>query len=331
MLFKSNKKQPLATAICREVPSTVADQAWLPLIPAGEFSGRDKRAWNNSNPEGIVDAFIARNADLPVDFEHATEIKAPKGEPAPATGWIVALEVRDGEIWGKVKWTDLGLNAIRKREVRYYSPAFRHDKNGTVIALSSVGLTNKHNLDLPALNKETPTPTPEDDAMPLDKKIREALGLSDKADVDDAVTAINTQKTELSTALNQAKTPDLNLFVPKADLQLALNRAQQAEQKLADIETAQLNAEIDAEINSALEAGKIAPANKDYFTGLCRQEGGLDKFKDYVKTAPAVVSKSELDKKDPDKTDTALNAELSEMAASMGLSEQDIKEFGGIQ
>ncbi|MBL4544009.1 MAG: hypothetical protein JKP97_19940, partial [Rhodobacteraceae bacterium] len=30
---------------------------------------------------------------LPVDLEHSTEIKGPKGEAAPAVGWMRALRV----------------------------------------------------------------------------------------------------------------------------------------------------------------------------------------------------------------------------------------------
>ena len=44
-------------------------ELWLPLIPAGQFSGRDGRSWNNSNPDGVVAQFDMK---LPFDVEHAT-------------------------------------------------------------------------------------------------------------------------------------------------------------------------------------------------------------------------------------------------------------------
>ncbi|ATW30227.1 hypothetical protein BJP41_07750 [Candidatus Williamhamiltonella defendens] len=53
------------------------------LIPVGEqITGRDGRSWVNDHPQGMVDAFQANHADLPIDIEHATELKAPKGDPA---------------------------------------------------------------------------------------------------------------------------------------------------------------------------------------------------------------------------------------------------------
>ncbi|WP_254591864.1 phage protease [Candidatus Williamhamiltonella defendens] len=56
---------------------------WLELIPVGEqITGRDGRSWVNDPPQGMVDAFQANHADLPIDIEHATELKAPKGDPA---------------------------------------------------------------------------------------------------------------------------------------------------------------------------------------------------------------------------------------------------------
>ncbi len=94
---------PIASAVCRELDSVAgAPPEWLPLVPAGEFIGRDGRQWLNDNPDAIVEAHNRAAVDLPVDWEHATEHKAPIGEEAPAAGWISTLEIRDGAVWGQV-------------------------------------------------------------------------------------------------------------------------------------------------------------------------------------------------------------------------------------
>lgn len=50
------------------------------------------------NPDSIVAAFESRSADLPIDFEHATQVKGAKGEAAPAIGWIKEIQARNNEI-----------------------------------------------------------------------------------------------------------------------------------------------------------------------------------------------------------------------------------------
>lgn len=70
------------------------------LVPAGEVKGRDGRRWVNDNPLSILERFALQGTDLPVDIEHSTELRAPKGEPAPAAGWVYRLEVVNGAVWG---------------------------------------------------------------------------------------------------------------------------------------------------------------------------------------------------------------------------------------
>ena len=133
----------------------------LPLIPAGSFSGRDGRTWQNSDPQAVINETRRVGRDVPLDIEHATELKGPKGEPAPAQAWIKVdqLEVRNGTVWGRVEWNDHGRQLVESKSYKYYSPAFYWDKSGQVRLLKSVALTNTHNLrELPALNHETNSP-----------------------------------------------------------------------------------------------------------------------------------------------------------------------------
>lgn len=289
---------------------------WLPLIPAGDLVGRDGRRWRNANPQAVVDAFSANRAPLPIDYEHATELRGPKGEEAPAAGWIESLELRDGAIWGRVEWTPRAAEMVKAREYRFYSPAFLHSEAGVVTALSSVGLTNKPNLEVPSLNRNQETP------MSL-TAIRQALGLNPEATEADAVVAINQLKTDHQAALNRAASPPLDQFVPKADHELALNRATAAEQKLAAIEDERRGQAIEDAIQGALDAKKIAPASADYYRAMCRTEGGLDEFTRFIDTAPAIVPDSGLDNKKPAGGTPALNSEERQVAAMLGVSDDD--------
>lgn len=307
---------------------------WIQLLPGGTaLVGRDGRSWINIDPTGLVAEFIADAKDMPLDWEHATELKAPKGEEAPAAGWFKELQVRDdGSVWGRIEWTDKGREAVASKSYRYISPVFIYDpKTGQIIRLTSVGLTNKPNLYLPALNREQHQQqhTQKGTSMELEQLLA-ALGLPAGTSFAAALNHISQMNTNLATALNAAQNPPLDKFVPKADYELALNRATTAETKLADQAKASLETAINAEIETALKAGKITPATVEYHTAQCRQEGGLDRFKAFCQAAPTVAADSDLSKKKPGGTETALNAEEAKVCEMMGLSVEEYKKANNI-
>ncbi|EPB4371650.1 phage protease [Citrobacter freundii] len=143
-------------ALCTELAGGGNAPEWVELLPAGpEIRGVDGRVWTLKNPHSLVKAFSARGIALVIDYEHATEVSAPKGQEAPAAGLIDEVTVRDdGSIWGKVEWTERASKAIAAREYRYLSPAFRYSPDGEITRFSSIALTNKPNLELTALNTQ---------------------------------------------------------------------------------------------------------------------------------------------------------------------------------
>jgi phage I-like protein len=295
-----------------------APPAELMLIPPGPRpAGRDGRAWNNRDPAGIVKFFQDRGLDIPFDIEHATELKAPKGEAAPAMAWVKSLQVRpDNSIWGTIEWTPKGSEMVMNREYRYYSPAIIHSKAMDIIGIKSVGLTNTPNFAFPALNTEA-----KQEETSMLKKFLLALSLPETTTEEAALNHITTLRTDHAIALNQAKNPSLDLFVPRAEYATALNRADAAEVKLKSIENATTEIAINSEIDAALSAGKITPATKEYYVAQCRQEGGLDRFKAFVKVAPAVAGDTGLDNKKL-ADGVALNAEEKAVCVAMGISEE---------
>ncbi len=349
-----------ATARCVELPDFSSQGGgapeWVELLPAGpEIEGRDGRRWVFDDPERVaaesLDGSDPKKKEIPIDWEHATEIKAPQGEPAPAAGWITRLEVREGALWGRVEWTDRGREAVASREYRYLSPVFLHSKEragtknknspGRILRILSAGLTNSPNLALHALNHEG-----QGDKNTMDiKKILGALGLAEDATVEQAVTAIDTIKQDRDSAEERARNsadsssapPSLEKFVPRADydaaVELAKEKAANAEAKLAEHEAQVLEKEIDAEITKALETGKITPATADYHRAQCRVDGegksGLERFREYVEAAPEVAGDSGLDGKQPEGgAAKALNAGEARIAAMFGNSAEDLKKYG---
>lgn len=311
------------TALNFEIPDGSVPE-WIELVPQGpSITGRDGRAWVNDRPDDILAAFIHDGKDMPIDFEHATEIKAPKGEPAPAAAWVKELESRGGAIWGQIEWNQAGREALTKREYRYYSPVWLFEKeSGRIVRLLSVGLTNRPNLRVTALNHE-----PSQEEKPMLKKLLKALGLSEEANEEAALNAISTLRSDLQTAMNRAETPSLDKFVPREDYNQAITRATNAETAMAELKKEDLEKEITTEIDSALKAGKITPATKDYHTARCRENGGLDEFKKFVAVAPVIGDPSGLDGKKPEQnTGTALNAEEMKILENMGVSVEDYQK-----
>lgn len=296
----------LPLALNFEAANPVPD--WVQLTPPGpRIAGRDGRAWT-LDAEAVALAFRATLAEpggVPLDIEHATEVRAPRGEPAPAVGWLAEVEARGGALWARVDWTDEGRTALASRAYRYLSPAFLFDpKDGRVLRLTSVGLTNRPNFRLPALNTETP----------MDPEVLAALGLAPDATPAQAVTAINALRTAEQTALNRAATPDPALFVPRADHQLALNRLTALETAAA----AAREAEIGTAVDAAVAAGKIAPASRDYHLASCRAEGGLERFRALIAATPAFGDPAPKPATPPD-GQIALNAEQARVAKLLGI------------
>ena len=189
------------TATARNALITAPDPTapeWIELIPAGPLVvGVDGRQWINDAPDRIVaKANEARNP-IVVDYEHASELRAPQGLDAPAAGWIDRLEVRGaGSIWGHVEWTAKALQDIVEKAYRFLSPVFTFEKDtARIVELVSAGLTNKPNLPLTALNQRgSPRPI----MTPDQQEIARQFGMSDEA-------FYRATQAELHTAQNAAR------------------------------------------------------------------------------------------------------------------------------
>lgn len=289
--------------------------ATITLLPAGVMVGADGRRFVNDDPAAVIAAFEAGGLDLPIDVEHATELKGPKGEPAPAHGWIKKLKALNGAIVAEVEWTEDGARLVTSKAYRYVSPAFLHRKDdGRVARLLSVGLTNRPNLELPALNRTTTPETRMDLAA-----IAAALGIATSATDADVITAINSLQ-------SSAKAPDPTKFVPRADLDAALNRATIAEKALADQESQATAARSIALIDGGVKDGKIAPASKEHYLALCREAGGYERVEALLKTLPAITAASDLDRRPIDQPAGELTAEQKAICANTGISEEDFKK-----
>lgn len=137
-----------ATALCSAIEMPAGDvPEWLHLLPIAEARTVDGRG-----PYRITDAAALMSASLPEGGKlvlcenHATDLEAPHGRPAPARGWIVALQSRADGIWGRVEWTGTGRQMMEDRQYRGVSPVIRHTADGIVTGILRATLTNTPNL-----------------------------------------------------------------------------------------------------------------------------------------------------------------------------------------
>lgn len=288
---------------------------WIQLLPAGPaIQGSDGRAWTLPDPQPIMTAFTARNKPLVIDWEHASEHRAPQGLDAPAAGWIDQLDIRAGAIWGHVDWTPKAAQQIADREYRFISPVFTYAKTDSrIVELVSAGLTNQPNLNLTALNRE-------ESPMPLPVALCRALEIPEDADEAAALNQIKALNIWLKDAQARAATPPLERFIPRADYDAAITRATNAESRLAALETARLEQDIESALNTALQAGQICPATVEFYRGVCQKDGGLEAFNQFLKSAPPVLGvKPDLDSKKPQAT--ALNRAAFEALSPVARAE----------
>ena len=297
-------KKQTDDAIATPIQSIALNEAgtapeWIELIPAGfDVQGRDGRAWINPDPQGVVTATAADTHPLPLDWEHATEVRAPKGEDAPAAGWIEQTEVREGgSIWGRVDWTLRGRTMVEAREYRFISPVFAFDKTtGVIRRLVSAALTNTPNLLLTALNRHSDDDgtdqlnREQEKPLSIAQRLASVLGLAANSTEDEIVTAVTTTVTEAKAA---NRSVDLSSYAPRADLDAAVNRATAAEQALKTKTDADHARAIDAAISAAQDAGKIIPASVDQYRAMCSMEGGLAQFEKLVETMPVIAGAAE--------------------------------------
>ncbi|HOR69069.1 MAG TPA: phage protease [Planctomycetota bacterium] len=131
-------------------------EVWCQVAPFGEFTGRTgdgrvvTQVCDRAAFEQVAAAF---EPEVLVDFEH----RAENTDDTTAAAWVQALEIREDGLWGLLRFTDTGAEAVRGRRLRFLSPVWALDENGRPAALKSIALTNTPNFNLrPVLNKAAP-------------------------------------------------------------------------------------------------------------------------------------------------------------------------------
>jgi phage I-like protein len=303
-------------------PAGKAEPEWIELVPAGKFSGRDGRGpYYLEHPEEVIKATQALQLDagLPIDYDHATDLAAPQGQPAPAAGWIKELVARDGGLWGRVEWTEHGAAAIATREYRYVSPVFEHDGGGVVMRVLRAALTNNPNLYLKAIascvaahaseprQESSGTDTREDEAegqfAAALETLREALRLEASAmpvEIVAAALRLAERHSDVMNPNDKEATADSTVeerargTEPDRAHYVAIEHFQKTARELTQLRAQRLREKGELAVEAAMRAGKIVPAQREWAIEYCSMDPRG--FEHFVARQPALrLGQLELD------------------------------------
>jgi phage I-like protein len=91
--------------------------------------------------QACLEAQEAYGNDLSIDWGHGAFEEA-EGAPQRAAGWISGLELRADGLWAiGVSWTETAAGMLKRREQRYFSPAFNADKTRHIRSIINCALT----------------------------------------------------------------------------------------------------------------------------------------------------------------------------------------------
>jgi hypothetical protein len=131
---------------------------WYQVAPLGEFAHAQAgltQVVDSESCQAMANRFAeeakAPNfAGLLVDFDHFSLDGEKRSE---AAGWITALENRDGGLFAKIRWSDVGESAVKGGRYRFLSPVWNRadcvDLGGgrvRPVRLLNAAVTNDPNL-----------------------------------------------------------------------------------------------------------------------------------------------------------------------------------------
>jgi phage I-like protein len=276
----------------------------IPIAVLGKFvKGAQKFAITLAE---VVRNFRARGAHTVIDYEHASEFpEVAQGGPVPAAGWLTAVEDApdaDGVLWGTAEFTERAAGMIEAKEYKYLSPVIHYGAKDKTSGkpqgstLLSMALTNRPFLDgMPAIamTECRDARTSSDAATRTEKeqpKVKKLI-LADR--VAGRVRCVADDDTETSMILEGLEAPPTIIRLSE------VKRNDKGRYDFAAVSTGDvliagevLRAMLtEAELDAALHAGKITPAQRPHFEKMALSD--LSGFRELMKSMPTQVDLAE--------------------------------------
>jgi len=108
---------------------TMPADGWYQFAPIGEFPHAgadviqvvDAEACTAMSARFKADATVDNFAGLLIDFDHFSMDGSQRSE---AAGWVTDMESRETGLWGKIRWSDIGEEAVKGGRYRFLSPVW---------------------------------------------------------------------------------------------------------------------------------------------------------------------------------------------------------------
>ncbi len=265
---------------------------WVRVLPLGKVELADERPpfeVDQDSLAAMVTAFESRGVDLVVDYEH----QSLRGDRAPAAGWIKELQAKADGLWARVEWTAQAREYLKNREYRYFSPVLKLDpKSRRPEALLHVALTN-----VPAMKCLAPlvaryaAGAGEELGLKVEAmKTELATRLGEGPEVKEEVLWLKAGAALTELALTVGLSPQATVAEVKAEIEALKAGQGQAAALAAEVAALReqaVEAAAHREVEAALSAGKISPAQQAWALDYCRRD--LEGFRAFAAQAPKVV------------------------------------------
>lgn len=289
-----------------------------------------------SSATSVMAEFAKHGKPMLLDFNHGTTFAEPTPEQAIAAGQFTP-EVRGDGLWATaIKWTDRAMALLKAKEYRLFSPFFTHKKDGTVLRLINVALTN-----LPALDHIAPlmaaSAKPEGDEMDYEKLYNALKAKFDEMETECSALRAKLSAMEPKTAAAATLRATIMTLTGKTDddaaigvitaLKASHDKVVALEAKLAEIEGAKLTADFAAALSKAVTDGKVAPAQKAFWETMAKEDGfakATSRLNAFAETATKLTGVGTDTPAEPKK---ATSAESQVQMKTLGWSAEKIAAF----
>ena len=188
------------------------DDGWYQIEVNGEHATGDGRVQviDATSVSSIVNRFKAARAaegfaGVLVDVDHLSH---EMDQTTEAKGWLQEVRENNGELEGRIEWTDVGLAAVKNKRFKFFSTEYEAEDlevlgNGRVrpLALGGLALTNRPNNKggRPITNRKSGDEQNKEQNNDM-KEIAKKLGLPEDASEDAILAAIGKLKGEMKEA-----------------------------------------------------------------------------------------------------------------------------------
>ena len=276
--------------------------------------------FDESAAEALTAEFNSRSRDLVIDFEHSTL----SGNEAPAAGWIDRLEKTAEGLCAHVKyWTDRAKEYLTRGEYRYFSPTLLFTQGGRKpSALHSVALTNHpalHGVD--ALVANDTKLNPSDLSDPSDKSDKNRKDTTMDQKLQDAIRKVLGDTALALTDADGEKAVAAKLSALADELPVLREKAA----KCDELQSAEIEAKKLALFDRGLKRKAFCNAQKESLMKLPLED--LEEFEKNTPDNAAFPAQMPKPEEDPEKAAAALTDEEKQIAAKMGLTDEQFAEI----